>query len=136
METKRLLFMESYYNSELPSMSGYTIDNDGIINSFSDTEFTEAKINTEELEKIKELINLIEENYIEFLNPESILSNEKSDLLYNDYGVIEKSIYDNKKEQWITLYRYGDVMGYNNTPETKELIKLIDYLYEKYIEKR
>ena len=71
------------------------------------------------------------------LNPQSILNpNSFAGTMETmwDAGITEKKIYNNKGKRWITLYQYGDTMGYNETSETKEIIELTELLYEKYLE--
>lgn len=131
------IFTNSYYNASTNFSCGYTIDYNGIIEKYDDNKSIKVQIDKQELEKIKELIGLIQENYEENLNPESILNPNSPKgvaTLYHDFGVEEKKIYSDKEEKWITIYKYGDAMGYNNTKETKELIELTEQLYKKYFE--
>ena len=129
------IFTNSYYNASTNFSYGYTIDYNGIIEEYYDTKSIKAKIDNQELERLKELIGLIQENYVDNLNPESILNpNSQKNVvtLYHDFGVEEKKVYNDKEGKWITIYRYGDVMGYNDTKETKEIIELTENLYKKY----
>lgn len=129
------IFTNSYYNASTNFSYRYTIDYNGIIEEYYDTKSIKAKIDNQELERIKELIGLIQENYVDNLNPESILNpNSQKNVvtLYHDFGVEEKKVYNDKEGKWITIYQYGDVMGYNDTKETKEIIELTENLYKKY----
>ena len=79
---------------------------------------------------------MVNDNYKEGLNPESILNpNSLSEIMAgaNDTGFTEEKIYSNKEKKWIILYQSGDIIGYNDTDETKEIIELIEQLYTKYL---
>lgn len=138
---KVAIFTHSHENYAWSHVSyGYTIYDDGTIkeydNSNTDKELKIAKITDDELIQLKDLANLVDVNYTSGVNPESILNpNSISGGMISmfDAGVTEKKIYNSKAKKWITLYKFGDTMGYNNTEETKEIIKLTDLLYKKYV---
>lgn len=138
----KVIFINSHDNYAWEPVSyGYKIYDNGIIEEYdkydNDDELKRAKISNEELTKLKELADSVESNYTKKLNPESILHPNSfagaMEVMW-DAGVTEKKIYNNKENKWITLYEYGDTMGYNNTEETKEIIELTEQLYEKYLE--
>lgn len=136
----KLIYTNSYYNVTTNFSCGYTIDCNGIIEEYNDSNYEiepkKAQISNEELISLKKLAVSVENNYIEILNPESIL-NPDSPLakveMYHDYGVEKKEIYNYIDDIWITLYKYGDEMGYNDTKETRAIIELTNKLYNKYI---
>lgn len=137
----KVIFINSHENYAWSPVSyGYKIYNNGIIEEYdeydNEEELKRAKISNEELMKLKELADSVEADYTKKLNPQSILNPNSfaaaMEVMW-DAGVTEKKIYNNKEDKWITLYQYGDTMGYNNTEETKEIIELTEQLYEKYL---
>ena len=138
---KVAIFTHSHENNAWSPVSyGYTIYDDGTIKEYdnynTDKELKIAKITDDELIQLKDLANLVDVKYTSGVNPESILnpnSFASGMISMFDAGVTEKKIYNSKDKKWITLYKFGDTMGYNNTEETKEIIELTDLLYEKYI---
>ena len=97
-----------------------------------------AKINKEDLKKLKSLANSVNSNYIDGINPESLFHSENSITVIlseaSDSGLTEKKIYNNKEKKWILLYQCGNIMGYNDTEETWEIIELTEQLYKKYLQ--
>lgn len=136
-----VIFINSHDNyAWAPVSYGYKIYDNGIIEEYNeynnDKELKRAKISNEELAKLKELADSVEFKYTKKLNPESILHPDSfagAMKVMWDAGVTEKKIYNSKKSKWITLYEYGDTMGYNDTEYTKEIIELTEQLYEKYL---
>lgn len=137
----QVIYINSYENnawgnrsSELKIFANGIIE--GYYNYNGETKTKRAKISDEDLKKLKDLSNMVNDNYKEGLNPESILNpNSLSEIMAgaNDTGFTEEKIYSNKEKKWIILYQSGDIMGYNDTDETKEIIELIEQLYTKYI---
>lgn len=137
----KVIFINSHDNYAWNPVSyGYKIYDNGIIEEYdeynNDEELKRAKISNEELAKLKELADSVESKYTKKLNPQSILHPDSfagaMEVMW-DSGVTEKKIYNSQKSKWITLYEYGDTMGYNDTEETKEIIELTEQLYEKYL---
>lgn len=142
INNKQIIFINSYENNAWAPVSyEYRIYANGVIeeydNNNSDTELKKAKISDEDLKKLKDLANSVNSNYINGINPESLLNPDSLAVTLgeaSDVGLTEKKIYDGKERKWIVLYQYGNIMGYNDTEETKEIIELTEQLYIKYLQ--
>ena len=138
---KAELFISYHYNSPwVRGSNGYKIYNDGRIEEYNTektkTELKVAKITNYELTQLKKLAMLVRTNYIEGLNPISkFYPNSPYGRLgaVADSGIEEKRIYKSAVKKWITLYKFGDEMGYNDTEETKRIIELTNQLEKKYL---
>ncbi len=137
--TKAELFISSYDYPKMVSY-GYKIYVDGTIREYdinkSKEELKVAKIKNYELTQLKNLTNLVETNYIKGLNPISkFYPNTPYGRIVavDDAGIEEKRIYKSVDKKWITLYKFGDEMGYNDTEETKRIIELTNQLEKKYL---
>lgn len=134
-----ILYSEDYSNYSWGFVSyGYTIYNDGRIEEYNskktDEELSKAKISREELRKLKELINKTQDKYNGNINPMTTAI-EQGSLVLNvgmDVGTLKQKIYKKKENKWITLYKSGNPMGYNEVDETAEILKLVESLYNKY----
>lgn len=137
-----IIFINSHENNAWTPVSyGYKIYSNGTIEEYDNynnvTEFKKAKISNEDLKKLKDLANSVNSNYINGINPESLLHPDSLAATFgeaSDAGLIEKKIYNDKEKNWVLLYQYGNIMGYNDTKETKEIIELTEQLYIKYLQ--
>lgn len=143
INNNQIIFINSHENNAWAPVSyGYRIYANGIIEEYnnynSDTELKKAKLNKEDLKKLKSLANSVNSNYIDGVNPESLFHSAKSITVIlseaSDAGLTEKKIYNNKEKKWIVLYQCGNMMGYNDTEETWEIIELTEQLYKKYLQ--
>lgn len=143
INNNQIIFINSYENDAWgPVSHGYRIYANGTIEEYnnynSDTELKKVKINKEDLKKLKSLANSVNSNYIDGINPESLFHSENSITVIlseaSDSGLTEKKIYNNKEKKWILLYQCGDIMGYNDTEETKKILELTEQLYKKYLQ--
>lgn len=138
---KEAIYKNSHENyAWTPISYGYVIYDDGTIKEYdnydTNKELKTAIINDDELTQLKDLANLIKDEYTAGINPESVLNpNSMMGAIggMDDAGITEKQIYNNKEQKWITLYKFGDSMGYNNNEETRKVIELTNQLYEKYL---
>lgn len=137
-----IIFINSHENNAWTPVSyGYKIYANSTIEEYDNynnaTEFKKAKISDEDLKKLKNLANSVNSNYINGINPESLLHPDSFAATFgegSDAGLIEKKIHNDKEKNWILLYQYGNIMGYNDTKETKEIIELTEQLYIKYLQ--
>lgn len=143
INNNQIIFVNSYENNAwAPASYGYRIYANGTIEEYdnydSDTQLKKAKISNEDLKKLKKLANLVNSNYINGINPESLFHPANSITVIfseaSDAGLTEKKVYNDKEEKWIVLYQCGNIMGYNDTEETWEIIELTEQLYKKYLQ--
>ena len=143
INNNQIIFINSYENNAwVPASHGYIIYANGTIEEYdnynSDTELKKAKINKEDLKKLKSLANSVNSNYIDGINPESLFHSANNITVIlseaSDAGLTEKKIYNDKEKKWVVLYQCGDIMGYNDTEETWEIIDLTEQLYKKYLQ--
>lgn len=127
-KSNSILFKSTYMNAAwTPTSYGYLIYSNGIIKEYDDynedKDLKSAKITNEELNKLKELANIVEDKY------------EKDDRFQMfDAGVSTKEIYSETLERWVVLSKSGDTMGRNNTETSEEILNLIAELYNKYLD--
>lgn len=143
INNNQIIFINSYENNAwVPVSYGYRIYANGTIEEYnnydSDTELKRAKISNEDLKELKSLANSVNSNYINGINPESLFHPANSITVIlseaSDAGITEKKIYNDKEKKWIVLYQCGNIMGYNDTEETKKIIELTEQLYKKYLQ--
>lgn len=124
-----VLFKSSFTNFAWePISDGYIIYSNGIIKEYDDynknKELKSAKISNEELERLKELANKVEDNY-----------KEDDSIKMRDFGVHTSKIYSKRLKKWIKLSSFGDMNGNNKTEESQEILNLTQEIYDKYLKK-
>lgn len=122
-----VLFRFSHENyAWSPTSYGYSIYSNGIIEEYDDynedEELKKAKITNEELNKLKELANKVEDKYEK---------NDKIQLF--DAGTSTRKIYSDRLGKWIILSKGGDSMGKNNTETSIEILEFVEELKQKYL---
>lgn len=127
--TGKKLYAENYINYAWGHFeSNLEIYDNGLMiyTANSDEEETKKKIkiSNEELNKLKNLSLLVQDNY----------TLKKSDLVMFDVGSTTTEIYNKKIGKWIKLSYSADggYSGYNESEETKKILDLVDDLTEKY----
>lgn len=125
---KRALYTKEINSYNTGRFYGYTIYMDGTLkennNKKTEEELIETKISKEELTKLKELANKLEDNYQE---------NDSTYTIF-DAATIYQSIYSERKSKWIKLgMSSATAYGYNDSDVTEEILSLIDTIYDKYI---
>ena len=126
-QDKDVIFVNKYTNYANGRVEfGYYIYSNGIIQEFDNrkenSELKQKKIDKQELQKLKQLINSIEDKYKKF---------EKDSRWHNsaiDVGITMKGVF--KKENEIVLLN-GE--GSNSSQESAEIIKLTGELCKKYL---
>lgn len=108
---------------------GYKIYNNGVIQAYDnrDEELSarKKKITKDELKKLKELANSVEDEF----------ELDETTRMF-DMGVSKMMVYNSKNKSWITLRKAGDNgTGINTTEEGRKIIDFATELYKKYIEK-
>lgn len=135
-QDKDVIFMNKYTNYANGHVEfGYYIYSNGIIQEFDNgiiqaldnrkgnSELKQKKINKDELQKLKQLINSVEDKYEIYSEDSSYWNN-----LVIDGGTTIKCVY--KKEKEIVLLN-GE--GSNSSKESVEIKKLTEELCEKYL---
>lgn len=122
-----ILFKSTYMNGAWePTSYGYFIYSNGIIKEYDDynkdKELKSAKLTVEELNQLKELANKVKDKYEK---------NEKFQMF--DAGISSQQIYSQRLGRWIVLSNSGDTNGSNNTEISKEILNLIETIYNKYL---
>lgn len=117
------LYRSSHVNFAWGSVSfGYTIYSNGIIEEYDDynkdKKLKKGKISSEELEKLKNLADLVNDEY-----------KRNNSFQMFDAGVTTKEIYSPRLKKWVVLSKWGDKMGNNSSKESQEILELTEDLY-------
>lgn len=127
-QDKDVIFMNQFTNYANGHVEfGYYIYSNGIIQEFDNrkenSELKQKKIDKDELQKLKQLINSVEDKYEIYSEDSSYWHN-----LVIDGGTTIKCVY--KKEKEMVLLN-GE--GSNSSKESVEIKKLTEELCEKYL---
>lgn len=111
------------------------IYDNGIIERYCNGELVKkVKISEEELNELKRLANLVEDNYTEEVKSTTF----KSDFDYgggklSDSGTTTVCVYNSKKNHWYTISESSDIKGIKGEGYATEIKELEKQLYMKYI---
>ena len=126
-----LLFKSGYSNYAWDKVNyGYYIYSDGEIKEFDEYETNKkkedlksAKITKDELKKLKQLADSVEDKYEPNPDAEQIM----------DAGSSAIEIYSQKYSKWVLLSVDKGYEGSNKTEESQQILKLTEELEDKYI---
>lgn len=125
---KRALYTKEINSYNTGRFYGYTIYMDGTLkennSKKTEKELIKTKISKEELRKLKELANKLEDNYQE----------KDSEYTIFDAATIYESMYSQRKSKWIKLeMTSATTYGYNDSDVAEEILNLTDSIHKKYI---
>lgn len=128
MQPKDALYISSYQNSAWGQQDyGYIIYSDGTIKEYdsynTDKELKKSKISKEELKRLKELSNLVEDKY----------EKSTSNIQIMDAGYSKEEVYNRKLDKWVVLSTFGNSNGANSTEEGKEILELVRSIENTYL---